>query len=68
MVEEPGKQEQDAKRRPSSDNVGAQQRHDRGSLPPHEHDSPARDGGPEGRDVPPPDAPRNRRSPWMGGG
>ena len=67
MVEHPGKQEQDEQRRPSDQNIGAQQRHDRGS---EKGDAPPPDrlDGPEGRDVPPADAPRDPTSPWMGGG
>ena len=67
MVEHPGNQEHDEQRRPSDQNIGAQQRHDRGSenldaARPRDHQ------GPEGRDVPPSDAPRDSTSPWMGGG
>jgi hypothetical protein len=65
MRENQGTHEQDPQRRPSDQNIGAQQRHDRGSdgaNPPDPLE------GPEGRDVPPSAAPRDPTSPWMGGG
>ena len=68
MVEHPGNQEQDEQRRPSDQNIGAQQRHDRGRENPDAARPRDQNEGPEGRDVPPSDAPRDPTSPWMGGG
>jgi hypothetical protein len=61
-------QEQDDKRRPSGENVGAQQQTDRGHDPKSEQNRPGPLDTPEGRDVPPADTPRDRDDPWLGGG
>ena len=68
MLENPGTHEQDPQRRPSDQNIGAQQRHDRGADKTGEPILPDGSEQPEGRDVPPADAPRDPNSPWMGGG